>query len=177
MQKLLVLICLSALTAVIAVESSKSIAADRSGVSVSRDGVSAGGVSAGRDGVGVSGGGASVTASRDGASVRGGGSVTASRDGTSVRGGASVTASADDHSAGSVNARGEREYDDLASWMEDLGRWWSGSESGGDQAVSSGSAISNSSSVEQVSEATANSTDGEPAVAEASNSRVTRQNN
>lgn len=162
MQNLLVIVCVSVVTAVFA---TASIAADKGGsVSVGRDGANVRGggasVSASRDGASVRGGGASVTASRDGASVRGGGSVTASRDGTSVRGGASVTASADDHSAGSVNARGEREYDDLASWMEDLGRWWSGSESGGDQAVSSG-----------------NSTDGEPAVAEASNSRVTRQNN
>ena len=88
----------------------------------------------------------------------------------------SVSANADDRSTGSVNARGDREYDDLASWMEDLEHWWSGSESKGNHAVRSESATSNSSSVEQTSEATATSTHGDPAVAEASNSKIARQN-
>lgn len=157
MQKLLVSVCVSALTAIIAVESSRSIAADRGGVSVGRDGVSVGGVNAGRDGVSARSGGATATASRDGTSV----------------GGSSVS-SHDDGSRGFVNARGDRQYDDLGSWMEDLGRWWSGNAAPADRTVSSGS-TSNSSS-EQVSEAEATSSNGEPAVAEARNSRVTGQN-
>lgn len=173
MQKLLVSVCVSALTAIIAVESSRSIAADRGGVSVGRDGVSVGGVNAGRDGASARSGGATATASREGASTRSGGATaTASRDGTSV-GGSSVS-SHDDGSRGFVNARGDRQYDDLGSWMEDLGRWWSGNAAPADRTVSSGS-TSNSSS-EQVSEAEATSSNGEPAVAEARNSRVTGQN-
>jgi hypothetical protein len=200
MKRVLALLGVSALIAVALVDVSDAIARDASvgskgavgGVSVGRDGVSARGggtsVSASRDGASVRGGGASVTASRDGASVsaRGtsvtasrdgasvstrGTSVTASRDGASVRGGgASVTASAQDRSIGSVNARGDREYDSLASWMEDLGRWWSGDKPEGGQTVGSESGTSKSSSVEQVSKATA--ADGGSAVA----SNITRQN-
>ena len=169
MQKLLITVCLSVVTAVFAMGS--VIAGS---VSAGRDGVSVGGVSAGRGGASVSGGGSSVSAGRGGASVSSGGSsVTAGRGGASVGGGASMSASAEG-SAGSVNARGDREYDDLGSWMEDLGRWWSGDKSPPERTVSSES-TSNSSS-EQVSRAEATSSDGEPAVAEARNSKVTDQN-
>jgi hypothetical protein len=202
MKRVLALVGVSALAAVALVDVSDAIARDAAvgskgaagGVSVGRDSVSARGggtsVSASRDGASVRGGGTSVTASRDGASVRGGGtSVSASRDGASVRsggtsvtasrdgasvtgGGTSVTASADDRSTGSVNARGDREYPDFASWMEDLRSWWSGDKPEGGQTVGSESGTSKSSSVEQVSEATA--TDGGSAVAR--NTNVTRQN-
>lgn len=200
MKRVLALLGVSALTAVALVDVSDAIARDASvgakGATASASGgrasASAGGrsVTASRDGASVRGGGVSVSASRESASVRGGGasvtasrqgasvstrgtSVTASRDGASVRGGgASVTASADDGSTGFTNARGEREYPDLASWMEDLGRWWSGDKPEGGQAVRSESGTSKSSSVEQVSKAI--STDG--GSAEASNTNITRQN-
>jgi hypothetical protein len=175
------------------------------GVSAGRGGVSAGGVSASRDGASARSGGATATASRDGASARSGGATatasrdgasarsggataTASRDGASARsGGATATASRDgasvggssvsshdDGSRGFVNARGDREYDDLGSWMEDLGSLWSGDESPAARTVSRESA--STSSTEQVSEARATSSNGEPAVAEASNRKATRQN-
>jgi hypothetical protein len=168
MKRVLALVGVSALAAVALVDVSDAIARD---AAVGSKGA-AGGVSVGRDSVSARGGGTSVSASRDGASVRSGGtSVTASRDGASVTGGGtSVTASADDRSTGSVNARGDREYDSLASWMEDLGRWWSGDKPEGGQTVGSESGTSKSSSVEQVSKATAN--DGGSAVA----SNVARQN-
>jgi len=182
MKRFLALVGVSALASVALANVSDVIARDGSvsagGVSASRDGVSAGGVSASRDGASVRGGGASVSASREGASVRGGGaSVSASRDGASVRGGgASVTASRDDLSTGSVNARGDREYDSLASWIEDLGRWWQGKPAVSSESASRTSSVerktSNSSSVKQVSKAT--STEGGSAVA--SNTNVTRQN-
>ena len=184
MQKLVVSVCLSVLTAVAALASSSSSAADRGGVSAGRDGVSAGSVSASRDGVSARGGGASVSASRDGASARSGGATaTASRDGASARaGGASARADDSGHGIGDsdrtggfANAAGDREYDSLGSWMEDLGRWWSGSELE-DHAVTEKSST-NSSSSRQVTKATATSTDGDPAVAEASNRRVTKQAN
>jgi hypothetical protein len=95
-----------------------------------------------------------------------------SRDGASVRGGgASVTASAEDASTGFVNARGEREYPDLASWIEDLRGWWSGNKPERGQAAGSESGTSRSSSVEQVSKVI--STDG--GSAEASNTHIIRQ--
>jgi len=180
MQKLVVSVCLSVLTAVAALDSSSSSAADRGGVSAGRDGVSAGSVSASRDGVSAG----SVSASRDGASARSGGATaTASRDGASARaGGASARADDSGHGIGDsdrtggfANAAGDREYDSLGSWMEDLGRWWSGSELE-DHAVTEKSST-NSSSSRQVTKATATSTDGDPAVAEASNRRVTKQAN
>jgi len=180
MQKLVVSVCLSVLTAVAALDSSSSSAADRGGVSAGRDGVSAGSVSASRDGVSAG----SVSASRDGASARSGGATaTASRDGASARaGGASARADDSGHGIGDsdrtggfANAAGDREYDSLGSWMEDLGRWWSGSELE-DHAVTEKSST-NSSSSRQVTKATATSTNGDPAVAEASNRRVTKQAN
>ena len=160
MQKLLITMCLSVATGVFAMDYAS---AD------SRGGVSVGGVSAGRDGVSVGG----VSAGRGGASARSGGATaTASRDGASV-GGSSVS-SHDDGSRGFVNARGDREYDDLGSWMEDLGSWWSGNEPPAERTV--GSESTSSSSSEQVSKARATSSNGEPAVAEASNRKVTGQN-
>jgi hypothetical protein len=189
MKRFLVLMGVGALASVALAHVSDVIARDGSvnagGVSASRDGVSAGGVSASRDGVsaggvsasrdGVSAGG--VSASRDGASVRDGGrSVSASRDGASVRdGGTSVSASRDDFSTGSVNARGDREYDSLASWIEDMGRWFQGKPTVRSESASRTSSVerksSNSSSVKQVSKAT--STEGGSAVA--SNTNVTTQ--
>jgi hypothetical protein len=171
MKKLLVPVCLSALT-VFAVNSSESMAG-KDGVSVGRDGVSVSGrggrVSASRDGASVRGDGASVSANRDGASVRGeGASVSASRDG------ASVASNADgiDHprgSVGSVDAAGNRSYDDLGSWIRDLQTWWSDADD-----VASKKQVN---TVEQVSEANATSVDGKPAVAEASNVKSTEQTN
>ena len=192
MQKLLITMCLSVATGVFAMDYAS--ADSRGGVSVGgvsagRDGVSVGGVSAGRGGASARGGGATATASRDGASARSGGATaTASRDGASARsGGATATASRDgasvggssvsshdDGSRGFVNARGDREYDDLGSWMEDLGSWWSGNEPPAERTV--GSESTSSSSSEQVSKARATSSNGEPAVAEASNRKVTGQN-
>ena len=176
MQKLLITMCLSVATGVFAMDYAS--ADSRGGVSVGgvsagRDGVSVGGVSAGRGGASARSGGATATASRDGASARSGGATaTASRDGASV-GGSSVS-SHDDGSRGFVNARGDREYDDLGSWMEDLGSWWSGNEPPAERTV--GSESTSSSSSEQVSKARATSSNGEPAVAEASNRKVTGQN-
>jgi len=191
MKKLLVPVCLSALSVVLAVNSSASMAGT-DGVSVGRDGVSVSGrggsVSAGRDGVSASGRGGSVSASRDGASVRGdGASVSASRDGASVRGdGTSVSASRDGAgvasnadgtdrprgSVGYVDAAGNRSYDDLGSWIRDLQTWWSGKADADD-----GASKKQVNTVEQVSEAKATSVDGKPAVAEASNVKSTEQKN
>ena len=174
MKRFLALMGVSALVSIALADGSDVIARDGS--------VSAGGVSASRDGVSARGGGASVSASRDGVSARGGGSsVTASRDGASVRGGGtSVSASTGDVSTGHVNARGDREYDSLASWMEDLGRRWSGTEPADNEAdnkvVSKKTETTHSSSIKQVSEATATSTDGGSAVAEARNTSIQKQN-
>jgi hypothetical protein len=184
-----------------------SVSGGRGSVSASRDGASVGGrggsVSASRDGASVGGRGGSVSASREGASVgAGGASVSASREGASVgAGGASVSARAGDaergsaapaQSGGFVNAAGDREYDDLGSWFEDLARSWSGSEPMDNTGVDKGSATTNSveqsattnsSSVEQSGTTNSNSvkqvsvsssTDG--GSAKASNTNVTRQN-
>jgi hypothetical protein len=166
MKRFLVLMGVGALASVALAHVSDVIARDGSvnagGVSASRDGVSAGGVSASRDGASVRGGGTSVSASRDGASVRGGGT--------------SVTASQDDLSTGSVNARGDREYDSLASWIEDMGRWFQGKPTVRSESTSRTSSVerttSSSSSVEQVTNAT--STGGGSAVA--TNANATTQN-
>ena len=175
MKRFRVLVGVSALASVALADVSDVIARDGAGgVSASRGGVSAGGVSASRGGVSAGG----VSASRDGASVRGGGaSVSASRDGASVRGGGtSATASRDDLSTGSVNERGDREYDSLASWFEDMGRWLQGKPAVGSESASRTSSVertnSSSSSVKQVSNAT--STEGGSAVA--TNANVTTQN-
>jgi hypothetical protein len=161
---------------------------------MARDGTTAGGgVSASRDGASVSHGGSSVSASRDGASVsHGGSSVSASRDGASVsHGGSSVSAGRGGVAEGfdpgrndgvHVDAAGNRHYDDFGSWIRDLQRSWSGSEPEHDvseetvSTSSESSASSNSSSVKQVSEATVTSRDGEPAAAEAKNTKLTEQN-
>ncbi len=60
----------------------------------------------------------------------------------------------DDGSRGFVNARGDREYDDLGSWMEDLGSLWSGDKSPAARTV--GRESTSTSSTEQVSEARGN---------------------
>ena len=151
MKKVLVSMCLSALTAMFVVSSSKSMAGN-SGASVSR-------------------GGASVSASRDGASVsRGGASVSASRDGS--RG---IDGRLD--SGGYVNAAGDRVYDDIASWVRDLQRSWSSSEPAGNKIVIEEPAATKFRSVEQVSEARAISTGDKPALAEATNVNATEQKN
>jgi hypothetical protein len=86
-----------------------------------------------------------------------------------------VTASRDDLSTGSVNARGDREYDSLASWFEDMGRWLQGKPAVSSESASRTSSVerttSSSSSVKQVSNAT--STEGGSAVA--TNTNVTTQ--
>ena len=94
------LVGVSALTAV-----AWPISAVRSHVTPRRAPETPGGVSAGRDGASVSGGGTSVSASRDGASVRGGTSVSASRDGASVRGGGTSVARAATAPASGAAAR------------------------------------------------------------------------
>jgi hypothetical protein len=76
-----------------------------------------------------------------------------------------------------VDAAGDRSYDDLASWFSDLKSLWSGEparEDVSEEPVSTSS--SRSSSIEQVSEATARSTGDEPAVAEARNVNSAEQN-
>src|ERR687892_110534 len=128
MNRILVAIGVSALSAVAFASFSDAIARDASvgakgavgGVSAGRDGasVSAGraSVSASREGASVRGGGTSVSAGREGTSVGGGGtSVSGSREGTSVRGGGASREGASvpgDRPGGFVNARGDREYDD-----------------------------------------------------------------
>jgi hypothetical protein len=186
MQKLLVSVCLSVVTIVFAAD---SIAADRSGgVSVGRDGASVSGrggsASASREGASVSGRGGSVSASREGTHVSGrGGSVSASREGASVGGGASVAGGSADgvdgsrSSGGYVNAAGDRSYDNLESWISDLKSLWSGEPAREDvRKVPSSASSSRSSSIGQVSKASATSTGDEPAVAESRNVNSTEQN-
>jgi hypothetical protein len=172
MNKLLAPVCLSVMTIICATD---SIAADRSG-----------GVSAGRDGVSVGGRGGSVSASREGASVSGrGGSVSASREGASVSGRGGSIAGNTAHgmdgphiSSGHVNAAGDRSYDDLESWINDLKSLWSGEPTREDLSKDrlTSTSSSRSSSVKQVSQSDATSSGGQPALATARNVHSTEQN-
>ena len=131
---------------------------------------------------GVSAGDVGVSAGRDGASVSAGrSSVGASASVNASRGDSSLSGDARGHAVqtGRPGHRsGDRSYDSIGEWFEDLRSSWFGGKSKGSDVATEGmdtTTRNQTNRVVQRKSSTATATDGGSAVAESSNVNVTEQ--